>query len=204
MRSSTRSSWTAQRGGKETRLPAVVNIASSKIVRMTDSGPTAPFFFYPFFRDFFGDDQSRRYSHPREQRQQSLGSGVFISADGYLLTNNHVVEGASEIRISLADKREMKAKIVGTDPRTDIAVLKVQEKNLPVLPVGDSTRVKPGQFVMAIGNPFGLGQTVTMGIVSATGRGNLSIVDYEDFIQTDAAINPGNSGGALVDIIEPR
>ena len=204
MRSITRSSWTAQRGGKETRLPAVVNIASSKIVRMTDSGPTAPFFFYPFFRDFFGDDQSRRYSHPREQHQQSLRSGVFISADGYLLTNNHVVEGASEIRISLADKREMKAKIVGTDPRTDIAVLKVQEKNLPVLPVGDSTRVKPGQFVMAIGNPFGLGQTVTMGIVSATGRGNLSIVDYEDFIQTDAAINPGNSGGALVDIIEPR
>src|SRR5438552_5913942 len=181
-------------------LPAVVNIASTKIVRFTDSGPTSPFFFDPFFREFFGDEPSPRYNRPREQREQSLGSGVFINPEGYLLTNNHVVEGSSEIRISLADKREMKAKVVGTDPRTDIAVLKVEEKKLPVLAIGDSTRVKAGQFVLAFGNPFGLGQTVTMGIVSATGRGNLSIVDYEDFIQTDAAINPGNSGGALVDV----
>jgi serine protease Do len=181
-------------------LPAAVNVSSAKIIRFADSGPTSPFFFDPFFREPFGDDSSHRYSHPREQREESLGSGVFVSQDGYLLTNNHVVEDAEEIRISLADKREMKAKIVGTDPRTEIAVLKVQEKNLPVLAIGDSAKVKPGQFVLAIGNPFGLGQTVTMGIVSATGRGNLHMVDYEDFIQTDAAINPGNSGGPLVDI----
>jgi serine protease Do len=181
-------------------VPAVVNIASAKIVRSPDSGPLSPFFFDPFFREFFGDELPRGYNQPRERREQSLGSGVIVSPDGYLLTNNHVVEGASEIRISLADKREFRAKIVGTDPRTDIAVLKVEGKNLPVLPVADSAKVKPGQFVLAVGNPFGLGQTVTMGIVSATGRGNLSIVDYEDFIQTDAPINPGNSGGALVDI----
>jgi serine protease Do len=179
-------------------VPAVVNIASAKIVRQADTGPTSPFFFDPFFREFFGWDLPDR--PPRERREQSLGSGVIISSDGYLLTNNHVVEGASEIRISLADKRELTARIVGTDPRTDIAVLRVDEKNLPALAVADSSQVKPGQFVLAVGNPFGLGQTVTMGIVSATGRGNLSIVDYEDFIQTDAPINPGNSGGALVDI----
>jgi serine protease Do len=179
-------------------VPAVVNIASSKIIRQPETGPTSPFFFDPFFREFFGWDLPDRPQ--RQQREQSLGSGVIISSDGYLLTNNHVVEGASEIRISLADKREMKARIVGTDPRTDIAVLRVEEKNLPALPIADSSQVKAGQFVLAVGNPFGLGQTVTMGIVSATGRGNLSIVDYEDFIQTDAPINPGNSGGALVDI----
>jgi serine protease Do len=178
-------------------LPAAVNISSEKVIRFADSGPTSPFFFDPFFRGFFS---APRYSHPRERREQSLGSGVFVSPDGYLLTNNHVVEGSEEIRISLADNREMNAKIVGADPRTDIAVLKVSENNLPVLPIGDSKKVRPGQFVLAIGNPFGLGQTVTMGIVSATGRGNLNIVDYEDFIQTDAPINPGNSGGALVDI----
>ena len=171
-------------------LPAVVNIASTKIVRFTDSGPTSPFFFDPFFREFFGDEPSPRYNRPREQREQSLGSGVFINPDGYLLTNNHVVEGSSEIRISLADKREMKAKVVGTDPRTDIAVLKVEEKKLPVLAIGDSTRVKAGQFVLAFGNPFGLGQTVTMGIVSATGRGNLSIVDYEDSIYEHPEFSP--------------
>ncbi len=180
-------------------LPSVVNISSAKIVRFADSGPTSPFFFDPFFHEFFGGEGQGR-DHPREQRELSLGSGVIVSPDGYLLTNNHVVEGGSEIRISLTDKREMKAKIVGTDPRTDIAVLKVDQMNLPVLPIGDSAGAKPGQFVLAVGNSFGLGQTVTLGIVSATGRGNLHIVDYEDFIQTDAAINPGNSGGALVDV----
>ena len=180
-------------------LPSVVNISSARIVRFADSGPTSPFFFDPFFHEFFGGEGQGR-DHPREQRELSLGSGVIVSPDGYLLTNNHVVEGGSEIRISLTDKREMKAKIVGTDPRTDIAVLKVDQKNLPVLPIGDSAGAKPGQFVLAVGNSFGLGQTVTLGIVSATGRGNLHIVDYEDFIQTDAAINPGNSGGALVDV----
>jgi len=181
-------------------VPAVVNISSEKIVRFPDSGPAAPFFFDPFFREFFGDESPRGFRQPRERREQSLGSGVILTADGYLLTNNHVVESASQIRVSLADKRELKAKIVGADPRTDIAVLKVEEKNLPVLPIADSSQVKAGQFVLAVGNPFGLNQTVTMGIVSAIGRGNLSIVDYEDFIQTDAPINPGNSGGALVDI----
>lgn len=181
-------------------VPAVVNISSEKIVRSPDMGPAAPFFFDPFFREFFGDESPRRFNQPRERREQSLGSGVILTADGYLLTNNHVVESASEIRVSLADKRELKAKLVGADPRTDIAVLKVEEKNLPVLPIADSSQVKAGQFVLAVGNPFGLNQTVTMGIVSAIGRGNLSIVDYEDFIQTDAPINPGNSGGALVDI----
>ncbi len=181
-------------------VPAVVNISSEKIVRSPDTGPAAPFFFDPFFREFFGDESPWRYHQPRERREQSLGSGVILTADGYLLTNNHVVEAASEIRVSLADKRELKAKVVGADPRTDIAVLKVEEKNLPVLPIADSSQVKAGQFVLAVGNPFGLNQTVTMGIVSAIGRGNLSIVDYEDFIQTDAPINPGNSGGALVDI----
>ncbi len=181
-------------------VPAVVNISSEKMVRSPDVGPAAPFFFDPFFREFFGDESPRGYNQPRERREQSLGSGVILTADGYLLTNNHVVESASEIRVSLADKRELKAKIVGADPRTDIAVLKVDEKNLPVLPIADSSQVKTGQFVLAVGNPFGLNQTVTMGIVSAIGRGNLSIVDYEDFIQTDAPINPGNSGGALVDI----
>lgn len=181
-------------------LPAVVSVSSAKIVRFADSGPTFPFFFDPSLHDFFGGNLSRGYSHPRQQREQSLGSGVVISSDGYLLTNNHVVEGSSEVRISLSDKREIKAKIVGTDPKTDIAVLKVEQRNLPVLPIADSTKVKPGQFALAVGNPFGLGETVTMGIVSATGRGNLNIVDYEDFIQTDAAVNPGNSGGALVDI----
>jgi serine protease Do len=181
-------------------VPAVVNISSEKIVRIPDSGPAAPFFFDPFFQQFFGDEFSHRYSHPRELREHSLGSGVIMTPDGYLLTNHHVVAGAAEIRISLADKRELKARIVGTDPRTDIAVLKVDEENLPVMPLGDSTKAKPGQFVLAAGNPFGLGQTVTMGIISAVGRGNLGIEDYEDFIQTDAAINPGNSGGALVDI----
>jgi serine protease Do len=181
-------------------VPAVVNISSEKVIRFSDSGPISPFFFDPFFRDFFGEESPRGYSQPRERREQSLGSGVIISADGYILTNNHVVESASQVRVSLADKRELKAKIIGTDPRTDIAVLKVDEKTLPVLPISDSSKVKTGQFVLAVGNPFGLGQTVTMGIVSAVGRGNLSIVDYEDFIQTDAPINPGNSGGALVDI----
>jgi serine protease Do len=181
-------------------VPAVVNISSEKIVRFADSGPTSPFFFDPFFREFFGEGGPRGYNQPREQREQSLGSGVIINSAGYILTNNHVVESASSVRVSLADKRELKAKVIGTDPRTDIAVIKVDEKNLPVLPIADSSKVKAGQFVLAVGNPFGLGQTVTMGIVSAVGRGNLSIVDYEDFIQTDAPINPGNSGGALVDI----
>jgi serine protease Do len=160
----------------------------------------APFYSDPFFRQFFGDDFSGQFRVPREQRERSLGSGVIISPEGHILTNNHVVEGATEIKISLADKRELKANVVGTDSRTDIAVLKIDAKDLPVVTFADSSNVQVGEFVLAVGNPFGVGQTVTMGIVSATGRGGLGIEDYEDFIQTDAAINPGNSGGAMINV----
>ncbi len=181
-------------------LPAVVNIASSKIVRSPDQGPSSPFFSDPFFRQFFGDEFSQQFRVPREQREHSLGSGVIVSADGDVLTNNHVVSGADEITVSLGDKREFKGRIVGTDAKTDVAVVKVEGKDLPVLTFGDSSKVQVGDFALAVGNPFGIGQTVTMGIISAIGRGGLGIEDYEDFLQTDAAINPGNSGGALVNV----
>ncbi len=181
-------------------LPAVVNIASSKTVRSPDQGASSPFFSDPFFRQFFGDQFSQQFRMPREQREHSLGSGVIVSADGYVLTNNHVVSGADEIKISLGDKREFTGHVVGTDAKTDVAVVKIEGKDLPVLTLGDSSKVQVGDFALAVGNPFGIGQTVTMGIISATGRGGLGIEDYEDFIQTDAAINPGNSGGALVDV----
>jgi serine protease Do len=175
-------------------VPAVVNVSSSRVVRTP--GGSLPFFSDPFFRQFFGNDFA---TPPSAQREQSLGSGVIVNPDGYILTNNHVVGGAKDIRVLLGDKREFQAKVVGTDSKTDIAVLKVDAKNLPVLALGDSSKLEVGNFVLAIGNPFGLNQTVTLGIVSATGRGGLGIEDYEDFIQTDAAINPGNSGGALID-----
>jgi serine protease Do len=177
-------------------LPAVVNISSSKKVK-TQASQMGPFFSDPFFRQFFGRQFGQQV--PRERLEKSLGSGVILSPDGYILTNNHVVDGATDVKVSLSDKREFKAKIVGTDRKTDIAVLKIEATGLPTLVVGDSDKVRPGEFVLAIGDPFGVGETVTMGIVSATGRGNLDIEDYEDFIQTDAAINPGNSGGALID-----
>jgi serine protease Do len=160
-------------------LPAVVNIASSKIIRSPGQGPSAPFFSDPFFRQFFGEEFSRQFRIPQEQREHSLGSGVVVSADGHILTNNHVVSGAAEIKISLADKRELNAHIVGTDPKTDIAVLKIEAKDLPVLTFGDSSNMRVGDFAVAVGNPFGVGQTVTMGIISATGRGGLGIEDYE-------------------------
>lgn len=155
------------------------------------------FFDDPFFRRFFGLPEG-----PREFLQQGLGSGVIVSPEGYILTNNHVVEGATDLKVILADRRELAAKAVGTDPKTDIAVLRVEAKGLPAIALGDSSRVRVGDFVLAIGSPFGLElrQSVTFGIVSATGRGNLNIADYGDFIQTDAAINPGNSGGALVNM----
>ncbi len=182
--------------------PSVVNIYSTKTVRVNPR--MMPFFDDPFFRRFFGgesDDEgqgSRRRPHTREE--QSLGSGVIVSEDGYILTNNHVVEGADEIKVKLADdKKEFEAKVIGTDPHTEVAVLKVDAKDLPAVTTADSDRIEVGDVVLAIGNPFGIGQTVTMGIVSATGRGGFGVVDYEDFIQTDASINPGNSGGALVD-----
>jgi serine protease Do len=177
--------------------PAVVNISSSKVVRNPE-GNLAPFLNDPFFRQFFGDQSGRQFNIPRERLEQSLGSGVIVSPDGYILTNNHVVDSATEIKVALADKREFKARLVGTDPQTDVAVLKVDAQNMPAITLGDSAKVQVGNFTLAVGNPFGLGQTVTMGIVSAVGRGNLGIEDYEDFIQTDAAINPGNSGGALI------
>jgi len=178
-------------------LPAVVNISSSKKVK-TGGGQMGQLFNDPFFRQFFGDQLGRQHM-PREQVEKSLGSGVILSADGYILTNNHVVDGATDVKVALSDKREFKAKIVGTDAKTDVAVLKIEATGLPTLVLGNSDDVRPGEFVLAIGDPFGVGETVTMGIVSATGRGNLDIEDYEDFIQTDAAINPGNSGGALID-----
>jgi len=178
-------------------VPAVVNVSSTKVINNTQGNSS--FFSDPFFRQFFGD-QFQQFDVPKQQRAEALGSGVIVSADGYILTNNHVVEGADVVRVSLADKREFKARIIGTDPRTDIAVLKVDAKNLPVLALGDSSMAQVGNFVLAVGNPFSLSETVTSGIISATGRGDLGIEDYEDFIQTDASINPGNSGGALVNV----
>jgi Do/DeqQ family serine protease len=134
----------------------------------------------------------------RPQRQQGEGSGVIVSPDGYIVTNNHVVDGATELTVSMTDKRELKARVIGTDAKTDVALIKVDAQNLPHVTLGSSANVEVGDVALAIGNPFGLGQTVTMGIISATSRGGLGIEDYEDFIQTDASINPGNSGGALV------
>jgi serine protease Do len=181
----------------QTVLPAVVNIASSRIVRLPEEG--TPFFSDPWFQQFFGKDFSRQFRVPREQRERSLGSGVIFSRDGYILTNSHVVEKATDVRIFRAN-HEFRARVVGADPKTDIAVLKIEERNLPVITIGDSSKVRVGEFALAVGDPFGVGQTVTMGIVSATGRGGFGIEDIEDFIQTDAAVNPGNSGGALVNV----
>lgn len=180
--------------------PGVVNIYTTKTVR--NPMPQFPFGDDPFFRRFFGEPGpgSGSDSAPRERKEQSLGSGVLVSEDGYILSNNHVVEGADEIKIALADgRKEYLAEVIGRDPQTDIAVLKVDAKDLPALTMTDSDHLEVGDVVLAIGNPFGVGQTVTMGIVSAVSRGGFGIVDYEDFIQTDASINPGNSGGALVD-----
>ena len=169
-------------------LPAVVNISSTRVYRTSASRDDNPFGdLFPGFR-----------MPDRPMRQRGEGSGVIISADGYIVTNNHVVDGATELSVSLADKREMKARVIGTDAKTDIALIKVDAKDLPRLMLGNSSNVEVGDIALAVGNPFGLGQTVTMGIISATGRGGLGIEDYEDFIQTDASINPGNSGGALV------
>ncbi len=167
----------------------VANISSLQVVR-TPNGLTDPFFRY-FFGD--GDEGSR------DRRSLSLGSGVIISSDGYVVTNNHVVgENVSEITIALPDKRAIKGRVVGVDPTTDIALLKINVRGLPVVPWGDSNQLKVGEWVLAIGSPYQLNQTVTAGIVSAVGRSGLGFADYEDFIQTDAAINRGNSGGALI------
>ena len=181
----------------EAATPAVVNIATSRTIKGRQGAQT-PFFNDPFFERFFGEDFSRQFEPPASRREQSLGSGVIVDSNGYIITNNHVVAQADEIRVLLSDKREFVGKVVGTDPKTDLAVVKIDAAKLPTLPWADSTHLKVGEYVLAIGNPFGLNQTVTMGIVSAVGRANVGIADYEDFIQTDAAINPGNSGGALV------
>ena len=169
-------------------ISSVTNIASTQRVR-------SPIAQDPFYRFFFGEDDPFR-----ERRQQSLGSGVVVSADGYVLTNNHVIGSAgADVRVGLSDKREIRARIIGTDPLTDIAVLKLDAANLPVLGWGDSSKLRVAEWVLAIGNPFQLNQTVTLGIVSATNRQLAGrVAGYEDFIQTDAAINPGNSGGALI------
>jgi len=170
-------------------MPAVVNILTSKASREAH-----PILKDPFFRRFFGDRM------PPEEQMSSLGSGVIVSAEGYILTNFHVVEGADQIEVGLADGRKAKARVVGTDPETDLAVIRISERNLPVMVLGQPDEARVGDVVLAIGNPFGVGQTVTMGIISAVGRNNLHINHFENFIQTDAAINFGNSGGALVDV----
>ncbi|MDO8705099.1 MAG: DegQ family serine endoprotease [Sulfuricaulis sp.] len=179
-------------------MPAVVNISTTRTVRSQGGDVPSQFQDDPFFHQFFGDEFAHRFQMPRERRESSLGSGVIVDSAGYLITNNHVVAKADEIKVLLNDKREFIGKVVGTDPKSDIAIVKINAKDLPVIPWGDSDKLDVGEYVLAIGNPFGLNQTVTQGIVSAVGRANVGIADYEDFIQTDAAINPGNSGGALV------
>ena len=181
------SDWVADVAQKV--IPSVVNISSTKTVVIQQS----PFFSDPFFREFFGNV-------PHERVQRALGSGVIITSDGYIITNNHVVGGADKVEVRLSDERVFTARIIGTDPKSDVAIVKIDAKGLPTIPVGDTSKLRIGTFVLAVGNPFGLGQTVTMGIISALGRSGLGITDYENFIQTDAAINPGNSGGALVNM----
>ncbi|HKV48225.1 MAG TPA: DegQ family serine endoprotease [Candidatus Acidoferrales bacterium] len=179
-------------------LPAVVNISSSKVVKSRQQ--TMPFFNDPFFQQFFGD-QGGGQMMPQREREQSLGSGVIITPDGTIITNNHVVDGATDIKVGLSDKREFTAKVIGTDASTDIAVLKINATDLPTMKFGDSSDLHVGDIVLAVGDPYGIGETATMGIVSATGRSlGGTIENYEDFIQTDASINPGNSGGALVNL----
>jgi serine protease DegQ len=177
-------------GAAKKAMPSVVNIFTSKEVAV----PRHPLMDDPLFRRFFGDRLDNR-----PQRTSSLGSGVIVSPQGYILTNHHVIEAADEIEVALADGRNAAARIVGTDPDTDLAVLKIDLAELPAITFGHAEAVQVGDVVLAIGNPFGVGQTVTSGIVSALGRSHLGISTFENFIQTDAAINPGNSGGALVD-----
>jgi serine protease Do len=180
--------------------PSIVPIFAKQVVEVQNpfAFPTDP------FRDFFGDEFFKRFfGTPPEQQKQtvhSLGSGVIVAKDGYILTNNHVVDGAEELTVVLADKKKYPAKLIGTDPQTDMAVIKIDASDLTVATLGNSDEVKVGQWVIAVGNPFQLMHTVTAGIISAKGRSEMGLADYEDFIQTDAAINPGNSGGALADL----
>ena len=184
--------------------PSVVKVEVSERAKSVAANELPPFLNNPAFREFFGDQFGRQNGAPggrgRSQQppQEGLGSGVIVSADGYILTNNHVVQGADTIKVAFNDGRELTAKVVGTDPQSDLAVIKVEAKGLPAITFADSDQVEVGDRVLAVGNPFGIGQTVTSGMVSGLGRATMGL-DYEDFIQTDAAINPGNSGGALVD-----
>jgi serine protease Do len=178
--------------------PSVVSVFSEHGPQSLSGQEDHPFFSDPFFEFFF---RRRGGPVPRgapRSLEQSLGSGVIVASDGLIMTNHHVIADAAKIRVALKDGRELDAKLVGTDPKSDLALLRVSEKQLPAIPMADSSKLRTGDLVLAVGSPFGLGQTVTMGIVSAVGRANMGITDYEDFIQTDAAINPGNSGGALV------
>jgi serine protease DegQ len=171
-------------------MPAVVNIFTSQEVKR----PRHPFMDDPLFRYFFGDQND-----PGPQRREGLGSGVIVGEEGYILTNHHVIESVDQIEVALADARKVRARVVGADPETDLAVLKIELEKLPSITFARPDQLRVGDIVLAIGNPFGVGQTVTMGIVSGLGRSHLGITTFESFIQTDAAINPGNSGGALVD-----
>jgi serine protease Do len=183
--------------------PTVVTVFTEKVYKINES--PFPFFntpFEDFFGDFFGGKIKPQKPKKKEFVQEGMGSGVIVSADGYILTNNHVVKGADKVRVRLIDKRTFEAKVIGTDPKTDIALIKIDAKDLPVAKLGDSDKLQVGEMVLAIGSPLNpnLDHTVTSGIVSAKGRSNMGLADYEDFIQTDAAINPGNSGGALVNL----
>jgi serine protease Do len=176
--------------------PAIVNISTTRTVKV--AGGRDPFLDDPFFKRFFGDNFHQK--QPKEQKSVGLGSGVIVSSDGYIITNYHVVKDADEIKVLMSDKKEFSGRVIGSDPKTEISVVKIEATKLPTVSWGDSGALQVGEVVLAVGNPYGLNQTVTMGIVSALGRANVGIADYEDFIQTDAAINPGNSGGALVNI----
>jgi len=201
--SSLRELQTAFREISRKVKPAVVNISTMKTIAANDSMDLDPF-FEQHFRQFFPEDFLRRFfSTPggtSRYRQHGMGSGFIFDPRGYVLTSGHVIKGADQIQVTLGAKKKYRARVIGIDPRTDIAVLKIPANNLPYVQLGDSDGLQVGDWVLAIGNPFGLMQTVTSGIVSAKGRSEMGILDYEDFIQTDAAINPGNSGGPLVDI----
>ena len=182
----------------ETVKPSIVNISTTKTISAKDH-PLGNFMDDPFFKKFFGD-KLHPHGEKKEYKSSALGSGVIVTSNGYILTNNHVVQDVDEIKVFLHDRKELPGKVIGNDPKSDLAVIKVDAKDLPAITMGSSEKMKVGELVIAIGNPFSLGHTITMGIVSAVGRSNVGIAEYENFIQTDAAINPGNSGGALVNV----
>ncbi|MEJ2719420.1 MAG: trypsin-like peptidase domain-containing protein [Deltaproteobacteria bacterium] len=186
--------------------PAVVNVSAVRVIRAREFAPdTDPFFeSHPFFREFFRDDVFRQFfqrgGRTRQFRQQGLGSGFLFDPRGYILTNRHVIKGADKIVVTLRGKKKYRARVVGSDPKTDVAIIKIHGRRFPYARLGNSKALQVGDWVLAIGNPFGLMKTVTAGIVSAKGRSHMGILPHEEFIQTDAAINPGNSGGPLVNI----